>query len=154
MIAKPELWPCPRCGRSFANRNQTHSCGHWSVAAFLAGKDAAAKTLYRRFAELACSVGRVTIAPAKTRVGFQARMIFAAVNRLGPGGLAAHVVLARRLEHARFHRIDSIAPKTHVHHFRVSSTEQLDAEVLAWLSEAYEVGEQRHTEAVPSRRPT
>jgi hypothetical protein len=30
----------------------------------------------------------------------------------------------------------------------VSSTEQLDAEVLAWLSEAYEVGEQPHLGAV------
>ena len=140
----PELWACPRCGRRFANRNQTHSCGRWSVDAFLAGQDAGARTLYGRFAELACAVGKVTVAPAKTRVGFQARMIFAAVNQLGPGRLDAHVVLARRLEHPRFHRIDSISPKNQVHHFRVGSVEELDAEVLAWLREAYEVGEQHH----------
>jgi hypothetical protein len=29
-------------------------------------------------------VGEFTFAPAKTRVGFQARMIFAVINRSGP----------------------------------------------------------------------
>ena len=41
--------------------------------------------------------GPILIAPAKARVGFQVRMIFAAVNRLNDRSLDAHVVLARRL---------------------------------------------------------
>jgi hypothetical protein len=105
------------------------------------------RALFRRFVELVRSCGPVHLAPARTRVGFQVRMIFASVNRLAAGRLNAHVVLARRLENARFHKIESISRRNHVHHFRISSLEQLDAEVVDWLREAYQVGEQKHLES-------
>jgi hypothetical protein len=114
------------------------------VAEFLAPHDAGSRALFARFCELVHACGSVTDAPARTRVGFQARMIFASVNRLARDGLDAHVVLARRLEHARFRRIDSISARNHVHHFRIRSLAELDQEVQAWLREAYEVGQQRH----------
>jgi hypothetical protein len=55
-----------------------------------------------------------------------------------------HVVLARRLEHPRFRRIDSFSPRNHVHQFRLATLEEADEEVAAWLAEAYRVGAQRH----------
>ena len=67
-------------------------------------------------------------------------MIFAAVNRVSGRGLDAHVVLARRLEHPRFRRIESVSPGGHVHHFRITRPNEIDADVEAWLREAYEVG--------------
>jgi len=88
--------------------------------------------------------GPIITAPAKTRVGFQVRMIFAAVNRLDDSGMNAHVILARRVEHIRFTKIESISPKNHVHHFRITSIEELNQEVEGWLNEAYKVGCQEH----------
>src|SRR5438105_1504565 len=116
--SKP-LWHCPKCGRPFANTNQEHSCGRYSEAVFLAGKDAHARKLFAKFCELVDSCGPTLRAPAKTRVGFQVRMIFAAVNKLDSDRLDAHVVLARRLEHERFHKIETISARNHVHHFRI-----------------------------------
>jgi hypothetical protein len=138
------LWKCPRCGREFANTNQTHSCGKYTVDDFLSGKDAASIALYRRFEALVRECGPVLLAPAKTRVGFQVRMIFAAVNKLSNGTLDAHVILMRRLENPRFRRIESLYERSHVHHFRVESVDELDDEVLDWLREAYKVGTQEH----------
>ena len=71
-------------------------------------------------------------------------MIFASVNRLNDGGLAAHVVLARRLEHPRFTKIESISPRNHVHHFVLRNASEIDAEVDEWLREAHAVGKQEH----------
>jgi hypothetical protein len=71
-------------------------------------------------------------------------MIFAAVNQLGDRGLDAHVVVTRRLDSPRFRRIEALTPRCYVHHFRITSPDQLDGEVLAWLREAYLVGEQKH----------
>ena len=102
--------------------------------------------LFHRFAELVEECAPVMIAPAKTRIGFQARMIFAAVNRLSDRGLHAHVVLSRRLESPRFRRIETLVPQSHVHHFRLQSVEEPDEEVQAWLCEAYSVGRQEHLE--------
>lgn len=137
------LWTCPRCGRRFANRNQSHSCGHYTIKQHLKGKSSLVMSLYERFVELVKRCGPVSIVPAKTRIGFQVRMTFAAVT-LKAHDLNAHVVLSRRLENTRFTRIESITPRCHVHHFRVQSMEELDDEVVAWLKEAYEVGEQKH----------
>jgi len=55
-----------------------------------------------------------------------------------------HVVLARGLESPRFRKIETISARNHVHHFRLSSPDEVDDEVRAWLVEAYAVGEQKH----------
>ena len=121
-----------------------HSCGRYSVEKFLAGKSEHAASLYERLSALVHDCGPVRIAPAKTRIGFQVRMIFAAVNKLSDHGLEAHVVLTRRLEDPRFTRIETMSPKCHVHHFRVESLSELDDKVKSWLREAYQVGTQEH----------
>ena len=81
--------------------------------------------------------------PEKTRIAFQVRMSFAQVTPR-TGWLDGHVVLARRLEHPRFRRIDTISPRNHVHHFRLFGAADVDEEFAAWLREAYAVGNQEH----------
>jgi hypothetical protein len=138
------LWTCATCDRPFANRNQSHACGRYTVEEFLTGKSKHAVRLYKSFVEAIRECGEVIVAPAKTRVGFQVRMIFAAANRLSERGLAAHVVLARRLEHPRFSKIESISPRNHVHHFLIRDVHEIDDEMRLWLREAYAVGRQEH----------
>jgi len=138
------LWTCPKCRRQFINSNMPHSCGRYSVRKFLAGKSPQAISLYEHFSALVRDCGPVLIAPAKTRIGFQVRMIFAAVNKLSDQGLEGHVVLTRRLETPRFSRIETMTPKCYVHHFRIESLNELDEEVRTWLREAYQVGTQEH----------
>src|SRR5262249_49098189 len=118
-IASRPLWNCPKCKRQFVTRNMPHACGRYSVEKFLAGKSPHAISLYERFSALVHECGPVMIAPAKTRIGFQVRMIFAAVNKLSDLGLDAHLVLARRLDNRRFRRIEMMTPKCYVHHFRI-----------------------------------
>jgi hypothetical protein len=100
--------------------------------------------MYTRFVEQVEACGPVLFAPAKTRIGFQVRMIFAAVNKLTDKQLDAHVVLTRRIDSPRFHRIETLTPTCYVHYFRVHSPDELDDEVASWLREAYAVGEQKH----------
>ncbi len=121
-----------------------HSCGRYSVAKFLGGKSEHAVSLYEGFSALVHECGHLKVAPAKTRIGFQVRMIFAAVNKLSAHALEAHVVLTRRLQSPRFTRIEIMTPKCYVHHFRIESLNDLDDEVRSWLREAYQVGTQEH----------
>jgi hypothetical protein len=113
------------------------------VGQHLGGKGPNVISLYEQFVALVRRCGPVTIVPAKTRIGFQARMIFSALS-LRQRSLDCHVVLSRRLENPRFMRIQSLSPRNHVHHFSIKSPEDLDDEVLGWLREAYEVGKQMH----------
>jgi len=148
------LWRCPDCDRQFANVNQSHSCGKYTVDDFLRGKSELAIRLFNALRAAVEACGPVTLAPAKTRVGFQCRMIFAAVNRLAKDSLAGHVVLARRLENSRFTKIESISPGNHVHHFVLTCLQDIDDELRGWLREACEVGQQKHLSPQPATRPS
>lgn len=143
-VGRGPLWSCPKCNRQFVNKNMPHSCGRHSVEQFLFGKNSKAVSLYEQFVTLLQECGPVKTAPAKTRVGFQVRMIFAAVNKLSDNGLDAHVVLSRRLNSPRFTRIETMSPRCYVHHFRIQSLSEFDDEVKRWLQEAYQVGTQEH----------
>ena len=137
------MWTCPRCGRSFANRNQQHACGPLDLDRHLAGRDPEVVAIFERLVELAERNGPVTVLPEKTRIAFQVRMSFAAFE-LRRHWVDGHVVLARRLEHPRFRRVETFSPRNHLHQFRLERLEDADEEVAAWLAEAYRVGEQRH----------
>jgi Domain of unknown function (DUF5655) len=137
------MWRCPACRRQFANRNQSHSCGHSSLASHFAGKPAAVRAIFNRLLLLAKRNGAVTVLPEKTRIAFQVRMSFAAFV-IRQKWVDGHVVLARRLESPRFRRIETFSPRNHLHAFRFESVDEIDDEVAAWLAEAYRVGEQRH----------
>jgi hypothetical protein len=137
------MWTCPRCGRSFANRNQQHACGPLDLDRHLAGRDPEVVAIFERLVELAERNGPVTVLPEKTRIAFQVRMSFAAFS-LRRRWVDGHVVLARRLEHPRFGKVETFSPRNHLHQFRLERLEEVDEEVAAWLAEAYRVGEQRH----------
>jgi len=148
-MAQRPLWRCRRCGRAFANRNQFHFCTRITVRQYLKGRTPLALSLYRKFVKLARCCGPVIIFANKTRIGFQVRMAFADVM-LKRNWLDAYVILARRLENPRFTKIETLSPRNHIHYFRIHSPEELDDEVLAWLREAYRVGQQKHLQRVTS----
>jgi endogenous inhibitor of DNA gyrase (YacG/DUF329 family) len=153
MARHPErpLWQCPRCQRRFANRNQSHFCGKHDLETHFAGKSPLIRAIFDAVLAAVKRCGPVIVLPEKSRIAFQVRMSFAQVSPRSQW-LDGHVVLARRFEHPRFRRIDTISLHNHVHHFRLTSVSDIDREFEAWLAEAYAVGQQRHlkTKTQPS----
>lgn len=137
------LWQCPRCKRTFANRNQTHTCGLHDLEHHFRGKSPEVRALFDAVLAAVNALGPVVVLPEKTRIAFHVRMSFAQVTPRR-AWLDGHVVLARRLEHPRFRSIQTFSPRNHVHTFRLTDLSEVDAEFRAWLAEAYAVGEQRH----------
>lgn len=138
------LWSCPKCSRTFANRNQSHFCGSVvELDAHFAKRDPRVRALFDLFVDHVRALGPVEILPEKTRIAFHVRMSFAVLSTR-TSWLTGHFVLARRVEHPRFTRIDTISKKNHVHVFRIENESDFDAEFLAFLAEAYAVGEQKH----------
>ena len=139
----PPLWICPRCGRGFANRNQSHSCSNIQLEEHFAGREPHVVATFKRLVAAAKKSGPVTVLPEKTRIAFQVRMSFAAFT-LRRSWVDGHVVLARRLENPRFTRIEFFSPRNQLHAFRLHAPGEVDDEVRSWLAEAYLVGEQKH----------
>jgi hypothetical protein len=140
------LWQCPKCKRNFANRHQSHFCGNYDLESHFEGKPAEVRAIYDAVLKAIRRCGPVTVLPEKTRIAFQVRMSFAQLTTRSKW-VDGHVVLARRFEQPRFRKIETISPRNHVHHFRLMSVADVDAEVESWLAEAYAVGEQKHLQA-------
>ena len=143
---KRPLWKCPKCGRSFANRNQTHTCRPLvDLEDHFLGKSQQVRDTFDAILEAVEQFGPVAALSEKTRIALHARMSFAAfVPRRA--WLNGHIVLARRIDNPRFTRIETFSPRNVLHAFRLSSPLEVDSELIGWLAEAYQVGMQRHLE--------
>jgi hypothetical protein len=145
----PPLWRCPRCGRPFANRNQSHACGVGDLDTLFGRSEPQVRATFERVVEVARRCGPLEVVPEKTRVALQVRMSFAAFTPRRRW-LDGHVVLARALPAERFRRVETFSPRNHLHAFRLSTPQDVDAEVAGWLAEAYDVGAQRHLRPPPT----
>jgi hypothetical protein len=94
-----DLWVCLRCGRTFANRNQTHACRPLAdLDQHFTGKDPLVRAAFDAVLTEVRRLGPVTVLPQSTRIALHVRMSFAAfVPRRH--WLDGHVVLARRVDH-------------------------------------------------------
>ncbi|HEX5190172.1 MAG TPA: DUF5655 domain-containing protein [Streptosporangiaceae bacterium] len=137
-------WTCPRCGRSFASRNQTHTCARLGeLDRHFAGCDPTVRETFDRVLAAAQSLGQVQVLPEKTRIALHARMSFAAfVPRRH--WLAGHLILARQIRSPRFSKVESYSPRNVLHEFRLGAPDEVDDQFMTWLAEAYQVGIQRH----------
>ena len=136
------LWPCPDCGRAFANSNQSHACGRYELDDHFAGKPQRVRAIYDAFLAMLEAIGPVTVLPEKTRIAFQTRMSFAQLT-VRRHWVVGHFVLARRAEDPIFTRVETFSPRNHAHHFRLETPEDV-ARLQDFAREAYAVGRQEH----------
>ena len=104
---------------------------------FLKDKSDYSVELYNRFVETLEAIGPFIYAPVKTRIGFQVRTIFAAINRIGPDYIEGHLCLARHCKGSPFYKIECFSPRLHVHHFKIRKAGDIDRESQAILRETY-----------------
>jgi hypothetical protein len=144
MAALGSLWTCDRCGRAFANRNQTHSCHPLiDLDTHFIGKEPLVREIFDRVVVEAQRLGPVAVLPEKSRIALHARMSFAAfVPR--KRWLDGHVVLPVRLPSPRFRRVEVFSRQNVLHAFRLSQVSDIDDEFVSWLLRAYQVGRQEH----------
>jgi hypothetical protein len=76
---KAPLWVCPQCGRTFANRNQTHTCALLGdLDRHFVATEPWVRASFDRILDIIATFGPVEILPEKTRIALHARMSFAA----------------------------------------------------------------------------
>jgi Domain of unknown function (DUF5655) len=139
-----QMWACPECGRSFANRNQSHACAPLGrLDRHFAHASPAVRATFDRVLEAVGRLGPVEVLPEKTRIALHVRMSFAAFQPRRHW-LSGHLVLARQVDSPRFRRVQVFSPRNVVHEFRLTSPAEVDQQFIAWLAEAYRVGAQEH----------
>jgi len=116
----------------------------WTVERHLAGKPDFAVDLFHAFIDAIAAIGPFRYAISKTTVTVKGTRRGFAGARPDRSGLRGYLDLQRVVDDPR---ITSVAPYTSrlfVHHFRLTTTDQLDGEFASWLREAYAVGAGEH----------
>ena len=89
------------------------------------------------------ALGPVEVLAEKTRIAWHERMSFAAFQPR-VSWLDGHLVLAREVPSPRWRRVELLSARNVLHVFRLRGPAEVDQEFRAWLTEAYDVGCQRH----------
>lgn len=103
--------------------------------------------VYRRVQELLDGLGPCDLRVAPTQVGWARRRGFAFLWMPGRWlkAPAAEVVLTiasdRRIPSPRWKEVVELRPDLVTHHLELHSVEDMDADVTAWLTEAYRAAE-------------
>jgi hypothetical protein len=139
------MWTCPKCQHQFYNKNQSHSCGGYTVEDFLRGKPAASIALFHFFLDEYRRIGPFELHPVKTRVALLTQMRFCSVNKVGKNYIDIHLVLTQPFDGTTcFYKIDNLANRFFVHHARLHARPDISDELRKYMAMAYEVGNRVH----------
>jgi hypothetical protein len=138
------MWTCPRCGRTFAARNQTHTCAPLGdVDEHFARSQPLVRQSYEAALAVVQALGPVEVLAERTRIAWHVRMSFAAFQPK-VAWLDGHLVLDHEVPSRRWRRVEVFSPRNVLHAFRLSGPDDVDDEFAGWLAAAYDVGCQRH----------
>jgi len=137
------MWTCPLCQQTFVNTNQSHSCGDKVLADFLHNKSVHTQALFRHFVEQYQKIGPVTLHPTKSMIGLAVKTRIAYITRLGRDFVDIVFPFDRpHHDNLCFQRIAQVPGTSQFnHHLRITSKDDVNAEVKKFMKMAYAAGE-------------
>lgn len=128
-------WSCPKCGRSFTQKNQRHACGTGDREEVLRNRPAALVRLYESIEAFAKSLGPVEIVTRQRYALFRSVRIFADLVVM-TDAIRLVVHLRRRVDDAVFLRV--VANEKMASHVAKLKTRDDWHAVRGYMKEAYE----------------
>jgi len=118
----------------------------WSVERHLADKPGSVVTLYERFVASIEACGPFTVRVTKTAIAFHGTHRGFAGAKPRKSSLDGFLDLQRQVQDERFRRVSPYTKRLFVHHFRITSVDQIDDSFANWVKESYQVGRGAHRE--------
>lgn len=131
-----KLWKCPKCGRQFERRGQSHSCKSFPVEQHFKGKPGG-KLLYEKFKRAVRSqLGSFKIESLECCIHFVSTFTFAAV-KIFKDKIQVDFALSRKLKNKRFDRFLQMSSNRYLYYFDINHEDEIDDELLEWIKEAH-----------------
>ena len=115
-----------------------HSCGRFTLEALFSGSAPGILAAARKYVTVLDSLGHVQVLPQKTRLVAVARVRFAGLYPHKNDFLASFA-LHRWLASPRIVKTVDYGPRWRAHFVRITSADDLDDELRAWLQESHDV---------------
>ena len=136
------MWTCPHCKQKFVKPNQVHSCGDKVLDNFLNNKSQHTIELFCHFADEFQKIGKVTLHPTKSMIGFAAKTRIAYVIRLGKDFVDVVFPFDKAYpDNLCFHKIAQVPGQQQFnHHLRLQNGKDINAEVKKFMKLAFTSG--------------
>jgi len=131
-------WVCPECGREFGNRNQGHLCAPGvPLDEVFEGRPPVQRELYEAMLEHLDQFGGVHADAVRVGVFWKTDRKLAEIRPMARA-LSVELGLPREIRSPRVTRVQRASSEKYWHTIRVTEPEQIDDELLGWLTEAYD----------------
>jgi hypothetical protein len=134
-LPQPGTWKCPRCARSFTQKNQRHACGTGDRGGVLRNRPDSVVRLYNLVEAFARSLGPIEVVARERYVLLRSVRIFAdLVIMTDAVRIAIH--LQRKVNDPIFLKV--AADARHITHVAKLHTQQDFRAIKPYLKEAYQ----------------
>jgi hypothetical protein len=131
-----ELWTCPKCGRQFERRGQTHSCKFFPLDEHFKGKDHG-RILYEKFKNVVKNtLGDFKIESVECCIHFVNIFTFVAV-KIFKNKIVVDFSLERNLVAERAKKNAQISAHRYLYYITIKNENEIDDELIEWIREAY-----------------
>jgi hypothetical protein len=132
-------WICPACDREFALANQSHVCvPGCTVDESFVGRPPVQRAIYDALITHLRTIGPVHEDAVKVGVFLKHERKLAEVRPMAKS-LSLALFLPRKVDHSRISRYIRTSDDRIVHVVKLAATDDVDDEVKAWLTEAYDL---------------
>jgi len=112
----------------------------YSVSDHFVNKDPSVRALYERLVSLLRTFGPIEVDPKKTSIHLNRKSALAGVETRR-NYLLLNIKSDHQIKSPRIEKAEQVSAKRFHHKVRISSPEDLDAELKTWLKEAYLLSE-------------
>lgn len=130
-----KLWTCPKCGRQFERKGQTHSCKSYPIEEHFKRKEESEK-LYDKF-KLAVEkqLGPVKVESLECCIHFVSTFTFAAV-KIFKDKLQVDFSLDHLIKNKRVKQLVRMSAHRYLYVIDIAKDEDIDDELMGWIKEA------------------
>lgn len=131
-----ELWTCPKCGRQFERKGQTHSCKLFPLEEHFTRKDHG-KTLYKKFKDAVKNrLGDFKIESLECCIHFVSTFTFTAV-KIFKDKIVVDFSLDRNLGVERAKKNTKFSAHRYLYYIEIRAENEIDEELMNWVQEAF-----------------
>lgn len=131
-------WKCPKCGREFAKKGQSHSCNIYPLDKHFKGKEDVARPLYNRLKSvIEKNIGPLKVESLPCCIHFVSDHTFAGVYALRDK-IRIFFTLDYRLKSSRINkRFTQMSANRYLYTIDIGNEDEIDKELISWLKQAY-----------------
>ncbi|QEE17946.1 DUF5655 domain-containing protein [Promethearchaeum syntrophicum] len=131
-----QKWICPTCGRNFARKNQSHSCELYSLKEHHFKKGTASTIqLYNRFISIFKKFKPILIEPLKNIIAIKKNSQFLTIQ-IQKNALKIIFRSYTLFSSPRLNVIP-VQEKMHYYQFKIQKLDEIDEELINWMTQSY-----------------